>query len=201
MIPEIAIYVCLGISLFFSALGAIGILRFPDFYTRLHPATKCTTFGGIFACFAAIIFGIWKGIDGMKSGDMSMFVLSIHVFIVLVCLLLTNPTGAHAIARAAHRSGVYPKTWGGKPVEVDVLYKEKEKMVEVARLTKTDNNAEILMKRTRVFALDATDNKGKRERGEQRPSSLLSDYTKNIECLSEDTKNTKSANSTKEANE
>jgi len=29
--------------------------------------------------------------------------------VALVCLIITNPTGAHAIARAAHRSGVMPK--------------------------------------------------------------------------------------------
>jgi multicomponent Na+:H+ antiporter subunit G len=123
-IVQILIYVCIGISLFFNALGVIGILRFPDFYTRLHPSTKCTTFGGIFACFAAIIFGIYLAV----KGNSAMTVMAIHVGIVLICLLLTNPTGAHAIARAAHRSGIYPKTWGGKPVEVDVLYEEKEKL-------------------------------------------------------------------------
>lgn len=129
MITEIAVYVCIGISLFFNGLGVVGILRFPDFYTRLHPATKCTTFGSIFACLAVIIFGLaWT-----VWGDKAMGVMSIHTFIALICLLLTNPTGAHAIARAAHRSGVYPKTWGGKPVEVDILYEEKEKLAgEVA---------------------------------------------------------------------
>ena len=179
IIADVLIYACLGISLFFNALGAVGILRFPDFYTRLHPATKCTTFGGIFACLAAMLFGIKLAL----GGNPSMFILSIHVFIVLVCLLLTNPTGAHAIARAAHRSGIYPKTWGGKPVEIDMLYEEKEKMTEVARLTKTDNNAECLMK---------TDNKREEEKKGCESLSPL---------LSEDIKNTESANSTKEANE
>ena len=37
--------VCLAIGLAFNALGVIGILRFPDVYTRLHADTKATTFG------------------------------------------------------------------------------------------------------------------------------------------------------------
>ncbi|MDD3632055.1 MAG: monovalent cation/H(+) antiporter subunit G, partial [Atribacterota bacterium] len=32
-----------------------------------------------------------------------------HTIVALVCLIITNPTGSHAIARAAHRSGVMPK--------------------------------------------------------------------------------------------
>ncbi|MFX1518104.1 MAG: hypothetical protein ACFFC6_17540, partial [Promethearchaeota archaeon] len=35
-------------------------------------------------------------------------VIAIHTGFALIAILLTNPTGAHAIARAAHRSGVMP---------------------------------------------------------------------------------------------
>ena len=98
------LYVLIGIGIAFNLLGSIGLLRFPDVYTRLHAGTKCTTFGSIFICLAAIIFGLWKWYDG----DTKMAVLSVHSFIALIAILLTNPTGAHAIARAAHRSGVKP---------------------------------------------------------------------------------------------
>jgi multicomponent Na+:H+ antiporter subunit G len=43
------------------------------------------------------------------SSASSHGVLAIHAFIALIALVITNPTGSHAIARAAHRSGVYPK--------------------------------------------------------------------------------------------
>ena len=98
------LYVLIGIGIAFNLLGSIGLLRFPDIYTRLHAGTKCTTFGSIFICLSAIVFGLWKWYDG----DTSMAILSLHSFIALVAILLTNPTGAHAIARAAHRSGVKP---------------------------------------------------------------------------------------------
>jgi multicomponent Na+:H+ antiporter subunit G len=42
------------------------------------------------------------------TGSTDGSVLAIHSLVALVAILLTNPTGAHAIARAAHRSGVKP---------------------------------------------------------------------------------------------
>jgi len=98
------IYIFLAIGVFFNILASIGLLRFPDVYTRLHAGTKCTTFGAIFLILSVVILGLkmWY------LGDVSGSVLSIHSFIALIAILLTNPTGAHAIARAAHASGVKP---------------------------------------------------------------------------------------------
>ncbi len=101
---EWLIYIFLGIGLFFNFLASVGLMRFPDVYTRLHAGTKCTTFGSIFLSLAVMIYGIWK----YHEGDTPLISLSIHTFIALVAIMLTNPTGAHAIARAAHRSGVKP---------------------------------------------------------------------------------------------
>ncbi|MCD6107965.1 MAG: monovalent cation/H(+) antiporter subunit G [Thermoplasmata archaeon] len=103
---EIIIYVFLGIGVFFNLLASFGLIRFPDVYTRLHAGTKCTTFGSIFLSLAVIIYGLrlWY-LEGFNSGNS---VLVIHTIIALICILVTNPTGAHAIARAAHRSGVMP---------------------------------------------------------------------------------------------
>ena len=99
------IYILLGIGIFFNLLASVGLLRFPDVYTRLHAGTKCTTFGSIFIALAAIAYGLWKWYDG----DKPMIALAIHSFFALIAILVTNPTGAHAIARAAYRSGVMPK--------------------------------------------------------------------------------------------
>ena len=101
---EIIIYLFLGIGIFFNILAGIGLLRFPDVYTRLHAGTKCTTFGSIFICGSVIILGLRMWYQGSTDGS----VLAIHTFVALIAILLTNPTGAHAIARAAHRSGVEP---------------------------------------------------------------------------------------------
>jgi len=101
---EILIYILLGIGIFFNFLAGVGLLRFPDVYTRLHAGTKCTTFGSIFICVSVIILGLKMWYQGSTDGS----VLAIHTLGALVAILLTNPTGAHAIARAAHRSGVEP---------------------------------------------------------------------------------------------
>lgn len=98
-------YVFIGIGLFFSFVGAFGLHRFPDVYTRLHAATKCTTFGSIFLILAVIVqsAGIWA-----LEGASSQSIMCIHSVLALVALLVTNATGAHAMARAAHRSGEKP---------------------------------------------------------------------------------------------
>ncbi|MDD2352115.1 MAG: monovalent cation/H(+) antiporter subunit G [Candidatus Caldatribacteriota bacterium] len=102
----IILLILILIGIFFNGLGSIGLMRFPDVYTRLHAATKCTTFGSIFTSLAVIIFGfyLWK-----VSGNSKYGVLALHTIVALACLIITNPTGAHAISRAAHRSGVMPK--------------------------------------------------------------------------------------------
>lgn len=105
MILEVIIYILLGLGVFFNLLAGIGLLRFPDVYTRLHAGTKCTTFGSIFICGSVILLGLKLGLfDKTTDGA----ILAIHTGAALIAILLTNPTGAHALARAAHRSGVKP---------------------------------------------------------------------------------------------
>jgi multicomponent Na+:H+ antiporter subunit G len=101
---NILIYILLAIGVFFNILGGIGLLRFPDVYTRLHAGTKCTTFGSIFITGSVILLGLKMWYLGSVDGS----ILAIHTAGALVAILLTNPTGAHAIARAAHKSGVKP---------------------------------------------------------------------------------------------
>lgn len=102
---EWAVYACTGIGLLFNALGVIGILRFPDVYTRLHAGTKTTTFGTFFLCLAVILAA---GSAYASGGDAASLTLAVHTAVAAVALAFTNATGAHAIARAAHRSGISP---------------------------------------------------------------------------------------------
>ena len=106
MALNIAIYVFIAIGCFFNLMATIGLHRFPDFYTRLHAGTKCSTFGSIFLVLAVMIHSLRAWVIGGLSSPQS--VLSIHAFVALIALLMTNPTGAHAIARAGHRSGLKP---------------------------------------------------------------------------------------------
>ena len=104
MIVDIIVYVFIGIGIFFNLLAGIGLLRFPDVYTRLHAGTKCTTFGSIFLIGSVVLIGMRMWWEHDVNGS----VLAIHSAAALIAILLTNPVGAHAIARAAHRSGVKP---------------------------------------------------------------------------------------------
>ncbi|NPA48214.1 MAG: cation:proton antiporter [Thermococci archaeon] len=100
------VYTFLGISVTFNMLGSIALHRFPDVYTRLHGATKSTTFGTIFAVFAVMAHAFYRL---HVTGDPKYLQMSLHSLVALVALLLTNPTGAHAIAKAAYLTGYKPK--------------------------------------------------------------------------------------------
>lgn len=102
---EYVIYAFLAINMVFNLLGSFSLHRFPDVYTRLHGATKCTTFGTIFAVFAVVTHALYRL---HITGDPKYLQMALHSFVALIALLLTNPVGAHAIAKAAHLSGVKP---------------------------------------------------------------------------------------------
>ena len=81
------------IGLLFDLLGTIGLVRLPDIYNRLQAATKCVTFG---TCLILMGLFVRSGIDA----------LGVKAVLAAIFILLTSPVGAHAIARAAHISGV-----------------------------------------------------------------------------------------------
>jgi len=114
---EIIVYICLAIGVVFNALGVIGLLRFPDLYTRMHATTKATTFGSIFTSLAVIVYGLYLF---LTVNDSQYLTLAIHAFLAVACLVFTNAVSAHAIARAAHRSGIMPS-----PAVVDRLAEAK----------------------------------------------------------------------------
>ncbi len=77
---------------FFMLVASLGLVRFPDLYTRMHAATKATTFGmGGILVATAIAFG---------TPDVAM-----QSFLAVVFLFLTAPVSGHLISRAAYRRG------------------------------------------------------------------------------------------------
>jgi multicomponent Na+:H+ antiporter subunit G len=117
MIAEALIALCLVIGVTFNSLGILGLLRFPDLYTRMHATTKATTFGSIFTGAAVIIYGAWIY---LATGDSQFLTLLLHALIAIVALAFTNAVSAHALARAAHKSGILPH-----PAVVDRLAEVK----------------------------------------------------------------------------
>lgn len=105
MIVEILVLICIVIGLAFNTLGIIGLIRFPDLYTRMHATTKATTFGSVFLCLGIVIYGIATLIG---TADGQYITLILHTILAMFALAISNAVGAHAIARAAHRSGQMP---------------------------------------------------------------------------------------------
>ena len=105
MILTILIWTAIAIGLFFNTLGIVGILRFPDVYTRLHADTKCTTFGSIFTSLAIVLYAAG---EFFKDPEGQYETLALHTILAVVVLAVTNATSAHAIARAAHKRGHKP---------------------------------------------------------------------------------------------
>lgn len=91
MTTILAIVLALCGSLF-VLVAAVGLLRMPDLFTRMHGASKAATLGSMLAVFAA---ATWFG-DAWTLAR----ALMIAVFIVL-----TAPVAAHVLARAAASSG------------------------------------------------------------------------------------------------
>ena len=73
----------------FILVGAIGLVRFPDVYSRLHGPTKATTLGLGGLLLASVLFFSSRGAG-----------LSLHEILVTIFLFMTAPVSAHMLARA-----------------------------------------------------------------------------------------------------
>ena len=93
---EIIGYTFIIIGVIFDFFGCLGLVRLPDVYNRLQAATKCVTLG---TC--GIMLGVFIISGFTPQGIKALF--------IIVFLVLTSPTAAHALARGAHIFGV--KLW------------------------------------------------------------------------------------------
>ncbi len=83
--------VLIGLGLFFSFAMTVGMLRFPDAYTRLHAGTKGLTVG-----VGLVLAGI-----AFRSPSA---LYAIRIAFIAVFLFVTNPIAIHAAARANYRA-------------------------------------------------------------------------------------------------
>ena len=105
MILGLVIIPFILISVAFNAMGVFALHRMPDVYTRIHGVALISTFGTLSAIAAILIYSAISYLAGY--GD-RFLVLFIHVLFAGIVHVITNPTGVHALARAAHRSGIKP---------------------------------------------------------------------------------------------
>lgn len=78
---------------FFVLVSAIGVLRLPDFYSRIHAGSSADSLGQTLLISGLIIY------EGFTF-------TSIKMFFIIVFIYMVNPTAAHAIAKAAWFSGL-----------------------------------------------------------------------------------------------
>ncbi len=95
ILTDIASWVLLSAGAFFVIVGAIGIMRMPDVFTRMHAAGILDTMGA-----GLILVGL------MVQAGLSLVTLKLLVLLAL--FFFTSPVATHAVARAALHDGVEP---------------------------------------------------------------------------------------------
>lgn len=95
IVLEIISWIFLVLGSFFAVVGGIGIVRMPEFYSRLHGGGITDTLGA-----ALILIGLcFQIVNG--------FILA-KLLMILFFLMVTSPSSCHALARSAWSQGVKP---------------------------------------------------------------------------------------------
>jgi multicomponent Na+:H+ antiporter subunit G len=94
-------WVCLVVGGAFSVIGAIGLLRMPDFYTRMHAASVIDTLGADFILLGLVL----------QSG---FTLVAAKLLMVGLLIFFASPTATHALARAAMARGLKPLLAAGE---------------------------------------------------------------------------------------
>ncbi len=106
MILAIIVTLIIICGLIFFIGGTVGILRFPDFYSRLHPAGKLDTAGLVVTVGA---LGLYVAI---AQGEI---LTAVKIGLIFLFVFITSPTATHAIIDAGVRAGLKPWTKSSAP--------------------------------------------------------------------------------------
>jgi len=95
-ILDVITFILLLAGSFFMLIASIGMIRLPDFYTRMHAGGKADTLGQGLIFLALIIY------EGFT-------LISLKMLIIFAFIFIANPTATHAVAKAAYKGGL--KIW------------------------------------------------------------------------------------------
>jgi len=95
LLADIASWACLIAGSLFAVIGAVGIIRLPDVFTRMHGAGIVDTLG-----MGLILAGL------MIQEGFTM--VTVKLVLIVVFIFFASPTTTHALARAALNGGVEP---------------------------------------------------------------------------------------------
>jgi multicomponent Na+:H+ antiporter subunit G len=92
---DVASWVLLVAGGLACVVGALGVLRMPDFYTRVHAASLTDTLGAGFVLLGLMLQAGWS-------------LVAVKLAIIGLLIFFTSPAAVHALARAAHGRGLQP---------------------------------------------------------------------------------------------
>jgi len=95
LLLDIIIWILLGAGSFFYVVGALGLMRMPDVFTRMHATSVSDTFGALLLLVAMIL-------------EAGFSLVTFKLAITLAIILYTGPVATHALARAARHAGIDP---------------------------------------------------------------------------------------------
>ncbi|MCF8178441.1 MAG: monovalent cation/H(+) antiporter subunit G [Sulfuritalea sp.] len=95
-IIEMASVLCLLAGSFFCLVGGVGLIRMPDFYTRMHAASVIETVGA-----GLLLLGLM-----LQAGPT---LISVKLVMIGLLVFFASPTASHALARAAMLRGLMPE--------------------------------------------------------------------------------------------
>lgn len=94
---DVASWLLILVGAFAVLTATLGLLRLPDFFSRTHSVGILDTLGA-----GLILLGF-----ALQTG---LSLVTVKLVLVLVFILITGPTAAHALARSALQTGVKPET-------------------------------------------------------------------------------------------
>ena len=103
---RIIIDVLIVVGGIFALAGTIGVMKMPDTYSRMQASTCIATMGVIGVCLGALLYAIFV---------MHHPSAAVKIVVIAALILVTNPVGAHAIAKGAYKAGIRPE----KKMETD----------------------------------------------------------------------------------
>ena len=96
-VRQLFVFVFFITGIYFLLSTAVGMIRFPDLYTRLHAGAKCLMAGGVSVLMGCI------ALEGIGF-------VSLKLILIIIFLVITNPIAIHVIASFENNYNLIPKT-------------------------------------------------------------------------------------------
>ncbi len=103
---DIVVIILIVSGLLFFFATTVGILRFPDFYSRMHAAGKGDTLSSLLMLLALMLYNF-------QGFTLANLLVAMKILLIVVFIFMASPTATHAITDAGYESGVKP--WTKKP--------------------------------------------------------------------------------------